>query len=304
MDNKKQNPNQLGHFRNSAGEQAYKQSYEAAMKTLPVPVRTLDVATNYGTVRVYEFSNGSTGTGLAPIILLPGRASGVPMWGKNLAELVAKRTVYALDAIGDAGLSVQTEVLKDASDQAKWLDQVFQQLNLQKVHLIGHSFGGWLAANYAVRYPDRVATLNLLEPVFVFQGLRWQVYLQATLAILPFLPQSLRDKMLSSIGGGAKIDRNDVIARMIADASSHFSTKVPQPTRITEEQLTKLTMPVYVAIGGKSAMHDPTAAMTLAKNALKNVEVKIWPNGTHSLPMESATEIDHELLDFMQRHEA
>jgi pimeloyl-ACP methyl ester carboxylesterase len=35
------------------------------------------------------------------------------------------------------------------------------------VHLVGHSFGGWLAANYAVRDPERLASLSLLEPVFL-----------------------------------------------------------------------------------------------------------------------------------------
>lgn len=297
---KKPASSQLGHFRNVAGERSYRQSYEIAMKTLPIPTHTFDLQTDYGTVRVYEFGGQPRKT--TPIVLLPGRSSGVPMWGKNLSELAAKRTVYALDAIGDAGLSVQSRMLKDASDQARWLEQVFQQLELKRLHLVGHSFGGWLAANYAIYYPARVATLSVLDPVFVFQGLRWQVYLQATLAILPFLPRSLRDKMLSGIGGGAPIDRNDPIARMVADASRFFDTRVPQPTRITEDQLRSLAMPVYAAIGGRSAMHDPVAAEATAKK-MRNSQVKIWPTGTHSLPMEFAAEIDRELLHFMDSHE-
>lgn len=299
--NKQENPKSLGHFRSSSGERAYKQSYAAAMHTLPDPLQTLDVSTDFGSVRVYEF--GPKSSHATPIVLLPGRSSGVPMWAQNLPGLAAERTVYALDAIGDAGLSVQTHVLKDAVDQAAWLEQVFEQLDLPKVHLIGHSFGGWLAANYAVRFPNRVATLNLLEPVFVFQNLRWQVYLQATLAILPFLPQSLRDKMLSNIGGGAKVDRNDPVARMIADASSFFNTRVPQPTRISEDQLVALPMPVYVALGEKTAMHDPSTAAAMAKK-IKNSQVKIWPNGTHSLPMEYAAEINQELLTFINKHDS
>lgn len=299
--NKNTDTQQLGHFRSVAGEQAYKESYLAAMKLLPSPLETFDIPTDYGTVRVYKF--GQEGSKTTPIVLLPGRSSGVPMWGLNLPELVAQRTVYALDAIGDAGLSVQTRILKDAEDQAQWLEQVFQYLGLEQLHLVGHSFGGWLAANYAVRRPGRVASLSLLEPVFVFQGLRWQVYLQATLAILPFLPQSLRDSMLSSIGGGAKVDRNDPVASMIANASTFFVTKVPQPTRITKEQLEGLSMPVYAAIGEKSAMHNPAAAAAVA-SGLKNSQVKIWPKATHSLPMEFAADVNSALLAFMSKSES
>jgi pimeloyl-ACP methyl ester carboxylesterase len=92
------------------------------------------------------------------------------MWASNLPDLAATRTTYALDALGDAGLSVQNRAISDAADQADWLDQALAQLPVRNVHLLGHSFGGWLAANYAVRHPERVQTLSLLDPVFVFQG--------------------------------------------------------------------------------------------------------------------------------------
>ena len=116
------------------------------------------------------------------------------MWAYNLPDLAAARTTYALDALGDAGLSVQIRRIRDAADQADWLDQVLVQLPVRSVHLVGHSFGGWLAANYAVRHPERVQTLTLLDPVFVFQGLRWQVLIS-----LARFPRSWRTSMLTSV---------------------------------------------------------------------------------------------------------
>lgn len=291
----------IGHFRNNEAEKLYKQAYQTAMETLPQPAQTVDVPTSYGTVRVYKFRSENTTSESVPIVLLPGRSSGVPMWGLNLPGLVADRTVYALDALGDAGLSVQSSILKDTADQAKWLEEVFKEMHLEKFHLVGHSFGGWLAANYATRFPERLATLSLLEPVFVFQGLRWQVYLQATLAIIPFIPQKIRDRMLSQIGGGAKVDRSDPIAALVAGATAFFDTRVPQPVQITKNQLQQLSMPVYVAIGGQSAMHIPEAAQRVAEETLKKGRVKLWPQATHSLPMEFATEVDKELLEFMDQ---
>ena len=63
--------------------------------------------------------------------------------------------------MGDAGMSVQTRRIRDAADQA------LARMGKPTVHLVGHSFGGWLVANYAVRHPERVASLLLLEPVFL-----------------------------------------------------------------------------------------------------------------------------------------
>ena len=146
------------------------------MTLVPTPRSTLDLETTFGRGRVYEFGAASADRAAIPVVLLPGRTSGVPMWAYNLPDLAAARNAYALDALGDAGLSVQIRSIRDAADQADWLDQVLAQLPVPRIHLLGHSFGGWLAANYAAWHPERVQTLTLLDPVFVFQGLRWQLY--------------------------------------------------------------------------------------------------------------------------------
>lgn len=69
-------PSPLGHFRSPGGRRAYAASYAAAMERLPPPSRTMDVATGFGTVRVYEFASTP---GATPAVLLPGRSSGAPM---------------------------------------------------------------------------------------------------------------------------------------------------------------------------------------------------------------------------------
>ncbi|MET7770280.1 alpha/beta fold hydrolase [Nocardia sp. NPDC005366] len=142
-------PNSIGHFRSPEGERAYKASYAKAMKLLPEPVKTYDIQTGFGTVRAYRFADDKHSVG-APIVLFPGRTSGTPMWAENLEDLAAERTVYALDALGDAGLSVQTRPIENSTDQAAWIEETLAGLGVDKAHIVGHSFGGWLAANFAV----------------------------------------------------------------------------------------------------------------------------------------------------------
>jgi hypothetical protein len=127
----------VGHFRSAAGEQAYLAAYREAMNLLPTPRATLDLETTFGHVRVYEFGAASADGAATPVVLLPGRTSGVPMWASNLPDLAAARITYALDALGDAGLSVLIQPIRDAADQAGWLDQVLAQLPVRSVHPSG-----------------------------------------------------------------------------------------------------------------------------------------------------------------------
>lgn len=295
-------PSLVGHFRTEEGRRVYIASYTAAMAELPVPTRSMDLKTDFGTVRVYEFASARTRR-LTPIVLLPGRTSGVPMWEANLAGLAKERTVYALDALGDAGMSIQTREIKNSEDQASWLEQVLAQLGAPKVHLVGHSFGGWSAANYAVRYPERIASLALLEPVFVFQGLHWQVYVKSLPASIPFLPASWRNAMLSDFGGAEEIDLDDPVTRMISDATEHYAAKLPLPQRLSHEQLRSLPMPVYVAMAAESSLHDAAAATQVARNNIRDLQIRKWRGATHSLPMEVPEQLNRELLSFMAAHD-
>ncbi|MCU0544798.1 MAG: alpha/beta hydrolase [Oscillatoriaceae cyanobacterium Prado104] len=44
------------------------------------------------------------------------------------------------------------------------LAEYLDTLKLREVYLVGHSLGGWVAASFAVKYPDRVQGLILLAP--------------------------------------------------------------------------------------------------------------------------------------------
>lgn len=68
-----------------------------------------------------------------------------------------------MDLLGEPGLSIQTSPIENHKQQADWVGEVLTKLNLTKVHLLGISFGGWLVVNYAVYYPEYIASIILLD---------------------------------------------------------------------------------------------------------------------------------------------
>lgn len=295
----------VGQWRSAAGRAAYERAYDAVLATMPAPAAVRDVPTGYGVVRIYRFEpTGGPRAGGAPILLLPGWGSGAPMWRENLPGLMAERTVYALDALGDAGRSVQSVPLDSAAAQADWVAQALEGLGVAHAHVVGHSFGGWAAMNLAIHHPQRVATLSLLDPVQTFSPLRWQVYASAIPASLPWLPQAWRDRALADIGGVESIDHSDPMTAMIDAGTQHYASARPLPQRPSPEQLRALPMPVYAAMAGASSVNaDPEAAVAFAREHVRDIEIRVWPGATHSLPMEESARIDAELLDVMARQE-
>lgn len=299
-------PPGVGHFRSAAGHGEYIDHYQQAMEQLPQPTAVHDISTDYGIVRVYEWTTPENAGG-TPVMLLPGRSSGVPMWSENLPGFVEARRVLAFDALGDAGLSVQSAPLTSVEDQAAWIDEVITALAPDGVHLVGHSFGGASAAAYARLHPEQVQSLTLLEPVITFAYPPAEMLWWATVATLPGVPEGSRQYALRQIGGSdeewAEGDDADPVALMIESATEHFSAALPTPSPLSDEQAAQLTMPVYLAIAGQDSLAGGQGAAEHASEILPDAQVQIWENATHSLPMQEADPLQITLTDLWNESE-
>ena len=286
----------IGQFRSVAGQRDYRAAYAQAMAVLPSPTRTEDVATDLGTVRAYLWSSPSPSSD-TPVLLLPGRTSGVPMWSENLADLLVHHSVIAVDALGDAGLSLQSSPLTSIEDQAIWVDQVVRRLAPDGVHLVGHSFGGATAVTYARLHPERVRSLVLLEPVFTFGYPPARLMAWTVLASLPLLPEAWRERALTEVGGGERAEPGDPIASMINAGATHYRAQLPNPRLLSDPELAALTMPVYVAIADSHSLAGGPRAADRARQ-LPSSTVDVWPDTTHSLPMQVSGPLDARLQEF------
>lgn len=289
----------VGHFRSEAAFAAFLEAYRAGMAELP-PCTLRDVPTDFGTVRAYRF-DGPDGP---PVVLLPGRNASTPMYGTNLPALLRRRTVYSVDLLGEAGLSVQHKPIRSADDIAHWLDDTLTGLELQGAHLLGASIGGWTAMNLAVRRPGRVASLTLLDPVFTFAPVRAKAILASVAMVVPGVPKPLRRQVLRWISGGADIDSVGPVADLIASANSGFVLRQPVPRTFSDEQLRDVDVPVLALIAGRSVMLDADRAVDRARSVLRYGEVELWSDASHAINGEYPEAIAQQAHDFWARVDA
>lgn len=81
-------------------------------------------------------------------------------------KLAPKRALILPDLMG-YGFSQRDATHGDWStprSHARYLAQMLDQLGIAKVDIIGHSYGGALAARFALDYPDRVRRIVYLNP--------------------------------------------------------------------------------------------------------------------------------------------
>lgn len=107
------------------------------------------------------YSEGGKGDTL---LLLHGFGAAADSWNPLAGSLTKKYHVIAPDLPG-WGASTRHESASYAYPaQIERLYCFTQKLGLDRFHLMGHSMGGFLASDYAARYPEKVITLGLLCP--------------------------------------------------------------------------------------------------------------------------------------------
>jgi pimeloyl-ACP methyl ester carboxylesterase len=97
-----------------------------------------------------------------PLLFLHG-AAGLPGWSAFFEPLAARYEVIVPEHPG-FGRSDNPDWIRNVADMAMYYLDFLDGLGLQRVHLVGNSLGGWIAAELAVRNATRLATLSLISP--------------------------------------------------------------------------------------------------------------------------------------------
>lgn len=113
-----------------------------------------------GEFNVHYYEGGPQGA--ETILMIHGFGADKDNWLRFSRPLTARYHVVALDLPG-FGDSSKPEASYDVGTQVERLNAFAKAIGLHKLHLIGNSMGGHIAALYAARHPEEVLSVALLN---------------------------------------------------------------------------------------------------------------------------------------------
>jgi len=227
------------------------------------------------------------------------------MWLHNIAALSAHYRTYALDTLGDVGFSVNRRTISKPEDLVDWLDEVFNVLVPgTPVSLMGISYGGWVASQYALRFPGRLRNVVLLAPGCTVLPVSFAFLLRIGLLSVPVgrpLRRTLRWLFRDAVRGSDTC--RALVEEAIADME--FAQRVfdlprpPWPTVIDDKAWQGFRVPCLFLVGENEKIYSAKAAVRRLKRVAPQVKAEIIPRAGHDLTMVQADLVFGKVLAFL-----
>jgi pimeloyl-ACP methyl ester carboxylesterase len=272
----------VGIYKSEAGRQAIEAFYRKVLERWPVPHEQILAPTRYGDTFVITCGPADA----PPLVLLHGSGSNSAVWIRDVIEWAKQYRVYAVDVIGEPGLSAPSRPPLRADTYADWLDDVCQSLGVASASLLGVSLGGWLALAYAVKRPERVASLTLLSPAGI--GARKQIFMLKAMLMLMFGRRGIRRASSAALGKAAAGPAAEYV-RLIFE---NFRPRREAPPLFADTELCALKGALQVIVGADDAMIHARQTRDRVTRLAPNADMLFLEGVGHMLPPQTARVAD------------
>ena len=113
-------------------------------------------------IRVRYARRGDEAPGKTPVLFIHGFGGDLDNWLFNLDAVAAVAPVIALDLPGHGQSEARLPGRGTLSELAGFVLHFLDVIGVERVHIVGHSMGGAIAAQMALDAPGRVASLALV----------------------------------------------------------------------------------------------------------------------------------------------
>ncbi len=151
-----------------------------------------------------------------PLVLLHGICASLYTWDGWVEQLKNNYKIIRLDVPGWGLTGSVGNSSVDIEAMVSTLDSFMNTIGIDSFHLAGSSLGGYFAWNYALRHPERVNKMILLDPVSYPQAVPWFIN-YARIPLLRTFPKFMMPKFLVSMNVKAVYSDDSKITDDIVD---------------------------------------------------------------------------------------
>ena len=238
----------------------------------------------------------------APSLVYLHAAGGVTEDDPLLAALAERHEVYAPVHPGFDDLA-EIDDVRDVHDLALYYDSLLDALGLEQATVVGHSFGGMVAAELAAHVPNRVGRLVLISPF----GL-WRDDLPVADLFLAFPnqvhellwadPSAHREALSPPSGDTLPAEQLAALLGLLQGLTAAGKYLWPIPDKGLRRRLHRISAPTLVIWGAEDRLVPPEYAGDFAA-AIPAARAEILAGAGHMVPVERQDAVVDLIEEFL-----
>jgi pimeloyl-ACP methyl ester carboxylesterase len=210
--------------------------------------------------------------------------------------------------------STHPAAMATVADQAADCRALLDQLEIDRAHVVGHSFGGVIALKLAMDFPAVVETLTLLEPALVL-GANGPGYLKAIAQARQRyrngdVEGTVDEFLRVRFGNGYRSSLERIVpgafAQAVANAGVAFEVDMPSAADFpfSEAEARTISQPALVVLGAESDALWRRFGEThrFLMTWLQRGQSYVLPHATHALQMQNPQDFAIALDEFLATH--
>ena len=241
---------------------------------------------------VPDFSKGRT------IVMVHGAGANGHIWHKQIAHLGNAHSPVAMCLPGH-GRSSGIEGLKSVRDYANFLAMFMDALQIKSAVIAGHSMGGAVAMDFAVRHPARVEGLMLVAtaarfniPADAREGYRAVMMGRAPQAFTTdgYSPRTIKENF--------DVVREGWMEQIKTDPRVRYTDLLAVEQVDLRADIEKISKPTMILAG----VDDPITTAADAEgigSKIKGAKIEVIADGGHMLPWERPAEVNAAFDNFL-----
>jgi len=247
-----------------------------------------------------------------PLVLIIGHGSNALRWFRQIPELSRHYRVITFDNRG-AGRSDAPDMPYTMAIMADDVAGLLDYLKIDRTHVWGTALGGFIAQEFALRYPQRVLSLILGCAATGGPHAVWRQPGEARDADRTRLEQLPREERVqrglsNMFSQGFIKSRPDVIEQFVTNAMAfvtppHGFTRQSEAIRSFDsyDRLPSMRIPALVISAADDQIVPPVNSHIIAER-IPGAELMVLEGRGHGYYVEAAEEVNRIVLEFLARH--
>jgi len=275
-------------------------TYQAILDRWPVPFQERMIPTGFGETHVIA----SGPEDAPPLVLLHALLASAASWYRNVNALSQSYRVYAVDIVGEANLSCLTRPIKSLDEYLQWFTELMDGLGVDTFSLAGNSNGGFIAAYFAMKLPERVRKLILIGPAAtIYPMTSFYVHMfipKAMYMLLPKLPgrDAAMRRSVAWMHAGLPYDPlwEPLFYRLLVHGNSLNQVF---PRVYTQAEFAQIKAPVLLVLGEQEMIYKPRLAAEAARELLPGLQVELISRAHHITALAQPEIVNQKILHFL-----